>query len=93
MPNHKSSIKRAKQIEKQNLINRALRSNLRSTIKKFRSLIEKQLLEEAQSSYPKIQKTIDKAVTKGILKRGTAERYKSRLTHALQKQQEQATSA
>ncbi|MBF0240077.1 MAG: 30S ribosomal protein S20 [SAR324 cluster bacterium] len=85
MPSHKSAIKRVEQTKKRYERNRSLRSALRTSIKKFRTLLEKGDVGEAQTSFPSIQKTIDKAVTKGILQHGTAARYKSRLANALQK--------
>ncbi|MCS6875136.1 MAG: 30S ribosomal protein S20 [Pyrinomonadaceae bacterium] len=80
MANHKSAEKRARQNRKRRERNRALRSALRTQIKKLRAAIASgnkglclELLNETISK-------IDKSVTKGILHKNTAARYKSRLT-------------
>lgn len=85
MAHHKSALKRIRQTVKQNLRNRSLRSNLRTTIKQFRELLESGDTEQIKSGYPNVQKTIDKAVTKGILHTKTAARQKSRLMQAANK--------
>lgn len=85
MATHKSAIKRAAQNERRNARNRALRSELRTAIKKFRTLAAGKDAKAAEAAYPAVQKTIDKMETKGILHKNTAARYKSRLAAALKK--------
>ena len=87
MAHHKSAKKRIRQTEKRTLRNRALRSSTRTAIKKFRVLLEEGNPESLKTAYPGVQKTIDKAVTKGVLHRRTAARYKSRLAIAMGKVQ------
>ncbi len=82
---HKSALKRARQNEKRNERNRVIRSALRTAIKQFRALIAAQDFEAAEAGLPKLYKTIDKAVTKGIIHRNEGARKKSRLTTALSK--------
>lgn len=85
MANHKSAEKRARQNKKRRERNRALRSSLRTQIKKLRAAIaskDKSLCLELLN--PTISK-IDKAVNKGILHKNTAARYKSRLTTQINK--------
>ncbi len=85
MANHKSAEKRARQNKKRRERNRALRSSLRTQIKKLRAAItnkDKTLCLELLN--PTISK-IDKAVNKGILHKNTAARYKSRLTMQINK--------
>ncbi len=84
---HKSVEKRARQNRVRNARNRALRSNLRTVVKKFRTLIEAKDLEGAEAGLPALYSVIDRAVTKGILHRNTAARKKSRLTASLRKVQ------
>ena len=79
MAHHLSAKKRIRQTAKRTLRNRALRSATRTAIKKFRLLLEQGDSENLKTAYPGVQKVIDKAVTKGILHRKTASRYKSRL--------------
>ena len=59
--------------------NRAQRSALRTAVKKARSAVDTKA-GEAQTLVKNAVSIIDSAVTKGILKRGTASRYVSRLT-------------
>ena len=89
MAHHLSAKKRIRQTAKRTLRNRALRSATRTAIKKFRLLLEQRDPENLKIAYPGVQKMIDKAVTKGILHRKTAARYKSRL--ALEMAKAQAT--
>jgi len=80
MANHKSAVKRVRQNEKRNLINRGNRSKLRTQIKKLRTALAG--TDKAQSTEllnPTVS-LIDKAVNKGLIHRNTAARYKSRLT-------------
>ena len=87
MANHKSALKRARQNIKLRTRNRALRSTLRTHLKTYRALLSAKNGSEAATQYPKMQKVIDKMVTKGILHRNAAARYKSRLATALLKVQ------
>jgi small subunit ribosomal protein S20 len=80
MPNHKSAKKRVRQTAKRNLINRAGRSNLRTTIKKLRKAFTTGNVEESNTLLSPTVSTIDKAVNKGLIHKNTAARYKSRLT-------------
>ena len=90
MAQHKSAKKRIRQTEKRTIRNRALRSTTRTAIKKFRTLLDEGNSENLKTAYPIIQKTIDKAVTKGIFHRRTGSRYKSRLAIAMSKVQDGA---
>ena len=87
MAHHLSAKKRIRQTAKRTLRNRALRSATRKAIKKFRLLMEQGDSENLKTAYPGVQKVIDKAVTKGILHRKTAARYKSRLALEMAKVQ------
>lgn len=85
MAHHKSALKRIRQTAKRTARNRSLRSSLRTSVKKYRELLNPEQFENAKEQLPEIQKKIDKAVTKGILHSRTAARYKSRLSLALQR--------
>ena len=87
MAHHLSAKKRIRQTVKRTLRNRALRSATRTAIKKFRLLLEQGDSKNLKTAYPGVQKVIDKAVTKGILHRKTAARYKSRLSLEMAKVQ------
>lgn len=85
MPTSLSTKKRLRQNEKRRLQNKAVRSNVRTTLKKFRAAIADGNLGEARSQLPVIQKKLDSAVAKGIYHKNTAARQKSRLSALLVK--------
>ena len=85
MANHKSALKRVRQTTKRTAHNNSMRADLRTSIKKFRLLMESSNLEQARDDYRNVQKNIDKAVTKGVLHKRTGARYKSRLALSLTK--------
>ncbi len=86
MANTKSAEKRIRQSEKRRMMNRQARSEMRTEIKKFRSLLSEEKYDEARGMLPEVYGIIDRTVRKGIIHRNTAARYKSRLTQHLNKQ-------
>ena len=85
MAHHKSALKRVRQTIKRTAQNRSLRADLRTVIKKFRSIVTSGNSEQAREAYSGVQKNIDKAVTKGVLHKRTGARYKSRLALSIAK--------
>ena len=83
MATHKSAEKRTRQNIKRRARNRSVRSSLRTELKKFLALITDNKLEDAKKALPGVHKVIDKAQTKGVLKKETASRSKSRMTKRL----------
>lgn len=82
MANHASALKRHRQSEKKRLRNAAVKSNLRSLIKKIRETVADTKPEEVKNLLVKTVAQIDKAVTGGVLHRNNASRKISRLTRA-----------
>ncbi|MCI0546422.1 MAG: 30S ribosomal protein S20 [Candidatus Rokubacteria bacterium] len=82
MANTRSAIKRMKQSEKRRTRNRAVRSKVRSSVKAARSALGGSAAE-ARTVVLDALRTLDKAVTKGVLHRNTAARRKSQLTRKL----------
>jgi len=80
MANHKSAIKRMRQTEKRNEVNRRNRSRLRTQLKKQRAAIAEGTAAEAQALLSETISLIDKSIQKGVLHANAAARYKSRLT-------------
>ena len=80
MANIKSAEKRARQAVKRRAHNMALRSKMRSAIKKARSAIATGEKTGAQAALKAAVPVIDAMVTKGIIHRNTAARHKSRLS-------------
>ena len=71
MANTKSAIKRMKQNEKRRQRNRATRSKLRSTVKTARAAIATPG-PEAKDAIRQAIRTLDRAVTQGVIHRNTA---------------------
>ncbi len=58
---------------------------MKALVKQTKKLARAQKKEEAVKLLPKLYKAIDKAAKRGIIKKNTAARKKSRLTKLLQK--------
>ena len=82
MANTRSAVKRIKQSEKRRQRNRAARSTIRSSVKAARvALGEKST--DSKAAVQEAIRTIDRAVTRGVMHRNTAARRKSSLARAL----------
>ena len=79
MANTRSARKRMKQNEKRRLRNRALRSQVRYAVKDARAADG----ASGRDAIREAIRTIDKAVSRGILHRNTAARKKSALARRL----------
>ena len=77
MANIRSAEKQRRQAEKKQVRNRAGKSRLRSAIKKARTAIAGGNAEKSVLSTGFAE--IDKAAKRGVIKKNTANRYKSRL--------------
>jgi small subunit ribosomal protein S20 len=80
--NTKSAIKRMRQNEKRRLRNRTVRSRVRTVLKTARTSVTTPG-GEAQAAVLQAIRTLDKAVTKGVIHRNTAARKKSALARSL----------
>ena len=79
MANSPQARKRARQIEQRRVHNQALRSSLRTAIKRVRAATAGGDAAAARDAFHKAVPTIDSMVNKGILPKNTAARYKHRL--------------
>lgn len=77
---HKSVIKRQKQADKQQLINKSAKSLLKTLAKKVEQAVEAKNAEVAKVAMVNAMKAYDKAASKGILHKSTASRKISRLS-------------
>ena len=80
MPNIKSAKKRVLVSKANAERNKMYKSELKTVIKKFDAAYAEGNREQADSAYLVAVKTIDQAVTKGILHKNTAARKKSSIT-------------
>ena len=78
-----SVIKRAKQSRKRAAINRVNTTRVRSAMKALRSAINAKDAKLAGDLLHPTMSAIDKAISKGVLEENTGNRYKSRLSLAL----------
>ena len=83
MARHPSVIKRHHQSLKRHQRNVETKSKLRTLIKRARQLIEGKNHENASAQLRVVNKALDKAMSKGIIKRNTASRWISRLSSAV----------
>ena len=79
MANHKSAIKRIGVTEKKNLRNRMIMSGVKTAIKRFDSALASGDAEAINATYVNAVSTVDKAVTKGVIKKNTANNKKAAL--------------
>jgi small subunit ribosomal protein S20 len=85
MANIKSAEKRVLTSAKRTLRNKAVKSNLKSTLKKADAALAAKD-GTAKEAVPVALKKLDQAVTKGILHKNTAARRKSKLAKSLNAQ-------
>jgi small subunit ribosomal protein S20 len=76
MPHHKSAAKRVITNEKSRNRNIALRSRMRSALRAVRSAATR---AEAETAYRSAVSVLDRTVARGVIKKETASRHKSRL--------------
>jgi small subunit ribosomal protein S20 len=77
---HKSAVKRHRQNVKRQARNQIVRTRVRHTIRELREVIAKKDTATAETMLRDTMKTIDKAVTKGVLHRNNGARRISRLS-------------
>jgi len=83
VPNIKSAEKRAELSLKRNARNAAVKSSLKTAVKRFEQAITEKNTDLAKETIVRAVRLIDKAVTKGVVHKNTAARKKSRLQHRL----------
>ena len=83
MPNIKSAKKRVSVIEKKTAVNKAVKSALKTQIKKFLAAVTAGNKEEATKLYPETVSAIDSAASKGILHKNNAANKKAKLAKKL----------
>ena len=85
MPNTKSAIRRTRANERKRLNNRTTLSRVRKAEKAYQAAVAAGKKDEATNALRSVASAYDKAAKKGVIKRGTADRKKSRLTVRLSK--------
>ncbi|MFI5174056.1 MAG: 30S ribosomal protein S20 [Terriglobia bacterium] len=93
MATHKSALKRVRQTLRRTQVNRRNLSRLRTQIKSLRKIMASGNAEEAGKSLKSAISLIDASVTKGVVHRNAANRYKSRLTKRVNALRQKASPA
>ncbi len=83
MPNIKSAKKRVLVTAKKTQENKAIKSALKTTIKKFLAAVNAGDKDAATALYPQTVSAIDSAETKGILHKNNANNKKAKLAKKL----------
>ena len=80
MANHISALKRVRQTKTRTSRNRVRKTRVRHQMRELRKALKGQDATKASAALPETIRLIDRAAQKGVLKKNTAARYKSRLT-------------
>lgn len=78
MPNSKSAIKELRKSKSNAIYNKKIKDNVKSLVKKTKKAIDTKT-SEAEALLKKSLKALDKAAQKGVIKKNTKDRKKSRL--------------
>jgi small subunit ribosomal protein S20 len=79
MAHTKSTIKRIKQDKKKHLRNIGIKSSVKTVVKKYQGTLEESDKKAVKEGLKEVYAALDKAVSKGVMKKNTASRKKSRL--------------
>jgi small subunit ribosomal protein S20 len=74
-----SAEKRHRQSEERRIRNKAVKSSVRTSVKKFVALARKEDIDKAEAALKDMIKKMDTASRKGIIKKNAAARKKSRM--------------
>jgi small subunit ribosomal protein S20 len=85
MANTSSAKKALRVSERKQVINNRIKSTFKAARKGVKDLLTKGEVKEAKKLLPTAHSEIDKAVKKGVIKKNTGARYKSRLAAAVKK--------
>jgi small subunit ribosomal protein S20 len=69
--------------ERRRLRNRAVKSRLKTLEKKLNALLQGGKVEDARKFCSEVYSAFDKAVKSGVIKKGTADRKKSRIAQRI----------
>lgn len=83
MPNTASASKRLRQAKVRQARNKAIKTSMKTQIKKVLTLVQDGEVEKAEVEYKLAAKKLDRAGAKGVIHKNAAGRKKSRLQHAI----------
>ena len=92
MPNLRSAYRQLKKSRKRYLRNKAVKSELKTRMKKLRELISQNKIKEAEEYFRIVQKRLMQAASKNIIHKNKASRHISRLQLLLNEAKAKATA-
>ena len=81
MPNIKQQAKRMRQAEKRRLRNKSRKSEVRTYIRNFNTALQRGDREECEAYLHHAVRSLDKAVSDGVIHKNNAANKKSRMMH------------
>lgn len=85
MPNIEGAKKALRSSKRKAVFNNRRKVAMKKAVKEFNELVKEKKFIEAEKKISDVYKTIDKANKRGVIKKNTASRKKSRLTSFLNK--------
>ena len=79
----KSAKKAIRQSQRRKVRNLQKRSELKNLLKEVKTLISQKKTKEAKKLLPQVYKLLDKTAKTGLIKKGEADRRKSRIAKAV----------
>jgi small subunit ribosomal protein S20 len=79
MPITKSAKKALRSSKRKKIYNDRRRDTLKSAVKEVKKLVADKKIAEAEAALAKVYQAVDKAAKRGVIKKNTAARKKSRL--------------
>ena len=86
MPRERTAYKELRKAKKRHYKNISTKSDLRTSVKNFENLVKAKKSDEAKKALSSLVSKLDKAASKGIIKKNTAARKISRLMKKLSPQ-------
>jgi small subunit ribosomal protein S20 len=84
MPNTPSAAKRLRQNEKNRLLNKARKTELKTIVKKLDRAVHDKQPDQAQELYQRLTKRLDQAVSRNVVHKNYASRHKAIMAKRLQ---------
>ncbi|MDD5747908.1 MAG: 30S ribosomal protein S20 [Actinomycetota bacterium] len=85
MPHTKSQEKRLRKSREQRMRNKAIKTSLKTNIKKFYDALTSEDSEVANQAFKEASRALDKAVSKGVIDKNRAADKKSRMARDIRK--------
>lgn len=84
MPNTKSAEKRVNVSEKKHLINKSIKSEILTCVKRFKKLVEEKDFESAEKAYSELVGLLDNASRKNVIHKNSVSRKQAHFAKFLE---------